>query len=119
WTSAPAWDVFPGTVSCRPYLNGAANVSEAIFPTKGFSGLTVRAFDPASRRWSVYWVSSRGGGLGPPGVGGFQGDVGVFLSDDTDDGVPVKVRVRRTKRPPDREFWEQAFSRDGGRTWET
>src|SRR4051812_38707513 len=48
WTATPEWDEFPGTVRCQPYLGGAANVSEAVFPTKGLSGLTVRTFDAES-----------------------------------------------------------------------
>ena len=32
--------------------------------------------------------------------------------------MPIKARMLRFKQPPDKERFEQAFSRDGGKTWE-
>ncbi len=55
------------------YLDGAATVDELYFPTKGWSGLTLRTFDKDKRQWSIYWVSSATGRLDPPVVGGFDG----------------------------------------------
>jgi hypothetical protein len=112
------WDEFPATICATIYLNGVANVDEIQFPTKGWSGLTLRTFDTAKKQWSIFWVNSRTGILYPPVVGGFDGDVGELYGEDTDDGRPVKVRFRWTKRGPDRASWEQAFSADGV-TWET
>ena len=121
WVSNPEWDEFPGTDRYVKYLGGIVNVDEAVFPTKGFSGLSIRVFDPGRRLWSEYWInaSTSGTPLAPPMVGGFRGDHGLFYGDDVDDGQPVKVRFIRTKQPPDKDRWEQAFSRDGGVTWET
>jgi hypothetical protein len=119
WTSTPEWEEFPGETRYVGYLDGMVSVDETSFPTKGWAGLTVRVFHAGTRQWSIYWISSRDGTLGSPMVGGFQGERGLFYGDDTDDGRPVKVRFIRTKRPPDRERWEQAFSRDGGESWET
>ena len=48
----------------------------------------------------------------------FDGDIGVFEGEDTFEGRPILVRfilVRRTTPTP---RWEQAFSADGGATWE-
>ncbi|MEO8021922.1 hypothetical protein [Polaromonas sp.] len=39
--------------------------------------------------------------------------------DDTLDGRPIKLRFLWTKAAPDVPRWEQAFSSDGGATWET
>jgi len=120
WTANPEWEEFLGKTSFTPYLGGVANVSESVFPTKGFAGLTVRVFDPEHHLWSIYWINgSNATDLGPPMIGGFRGNVGEFRGDDTDDGKPIKVRVIRTKLPPGKERWEQAFSQDGGTTWET
>ena len=119
WTANPEWEEFPGETRYLSYLGGMVSVDDTKFPTKGWGGLTVRAFNPATRQWSIYWISSRDGVVGSPMVGGFTGNIGHFYGDDTDDGLPIKARFIRTKQPPDRERWEQAFSRDGGRTWET
>ena len=112
------FDEFPAVSCTRVYLDGIANVDEIHFPTKGWSGLTVRHFDLEKKQWSIYWISSREGKMLPPVVGGFDGPIGEFYGEDTDDGKPVKVRFRWTKRGPDRASWEQAFSPDGV-TWET
>ena len=112
------WDEFPATACATLYLDSVANVDEIRFPTKGWAGISVRTFDRAKRQWSIYWVNSRDGVLFPPVVGGFDGAVGEFYGEDTDDGRLVKVRFRWTKHGPDRADWEQAFSTDGA-TWET
>jgi len=119
WTAYPEWDEFPGKTSYVQYLDGTISVDQTDFPTKGFSGLTVRVFDPARRQWFIYWVNSRNPEMGTPMVGGFQGNRGLFYGDDKDGDLPVKARFIRTKMPPDKERWEQAFSRDGGMSWET
>ena len=111
------WEEFPSTLCMRRYLGGMATVDEIAFPTKGWSGLTIRTFDVARRQWSIYWVSSRTGVMGPPQVGGFDGDRGRFLGEDEDGGHRVKVLYQWTKLDRDHARWEQSFSRDGA-TWE-
>jgi len=64
------WDEFPGTAVCRSHFDGAANVDQIDFPTLGFSGLTLRLFDPQRQEWSLYWASSRDGLLQPIQVPG-------------------------------------------------
>lgn len=112
------WDEFPGTLCMRPYLGGMVTVDELAFPTKGWSGLTVRAFDHAQQRWAVYWINSKTGTVGTPVRGGFSGERGEFYGEDEDGGHPVRVRYRWHKVDRDHARWEQAFSRDGA-TWET
>jgi hypothetical protein len=119
WTADPQWEEFTGRSHYETFLGGVVNIDETVFPTKGWAGLTVRVFDPVRRRWSIYWINNKGGDIGAPMVGGFTGNRGVFYGDDVDDGRPIKARYLRWKRPPDRDHWEQAFSRDGGVTWET
>jgi hypothetical protein len=111
------WDEFPGTLCMNPHLGGLATVDELYFPTKGWSGLTVRAFDLEKRQWSIFWISGKNGTVGTPVVGGFQGNRGEFYGPDKDDGRPVTVRYRWTKVDQDHARWEQAFSYDG-HAWE-
>ncbi len=111
------WDEFTGTSHVALHLAGVVNVDEIHFPTKGWSGLTLRTFHTEHRRWSIYWVSSRTGAVSPPVHGGFAGDHGEFYGEDEDDGRPVQVRFRWTKLGSHRARWEQAFSSDGV-SWE-
>ncbi|MFG3440902.1 hypothetical protein ACGF0J_26915 [Nonomuraea sp. NPDC047897] len=114
------WDEFPGTTISTRHFDGAANFDEIVFPTKGFSGLTLRLHDPATGLWSIYWASSARGVLDlPPMVGRFDGPRGEFYADDSHEGTPVRCRFVWTVHGPDSCRWEQAFSVDDERTWET
>ncbi|ALN81777.1 hypothetical protein [Lysobacter antibioticus] len=119
WVGSDEWDEFPATLSCESRLGGVVNIDDGVFPTKGWSGMTVRVFNLEQRRWYLYWIDSSSGRLFPPVVGGFVGDDGEFFGDDSDEGRPVKVRFRWKRLGPDAAHWEQAFSQDGGRHWET
>jgi hypothetical protein len=114
------WETFTGRHWAKVLLGGVANVDTVEFPEKGWSGSTFRHFDKAKRQWSIYWVNSRDGRMDYPGqAGGFDGDVGLFYGDDTDGGKPVRVVYRWEKQGADGARWEQAFSYDDGKTWET
>lgn len=112
------WEEFPAVTQARQQLGAMVNVDEINYPTKGWSGLTVRVFNPEKRQWSIYWVSSKRGVVDPPQVGGFTGNRGEFYGEDEDEGRHVKVRYIWVKTGPDTAHWEQAFSYDG-KTWET
>ena len=113
------WDEFPSTSVGEVLMGGVVNVDENEFPTKGWSGVTVRHFEIEKRQWKIYWINNRDGKMQEPVVGGFQGDIGLFFGEDVDDGRPVKVVYKWTKAGPNAARWEQAFSYDGGKTWET
>ena len=115
------WEEFDATVVARPLLDGVGNEDE--FRTDhagGFIGMSFRFFDPERRRWSIYWADSRRPGeLDPPVFGTFSGDVGVFDGEDVHRGRPILVRFTWSGITTPTPRWEQAFSDDGGRTWET
>jgi hypothetical protein len=118
WVRSNEWDEFPATSRCAKHLDGVVNIDEMVMPTLESSGLTVRAFDFAQRRWAIYWLNSRTGVLFPPVYGGFDGERGEFYGEDTDEGRPVKVQFIWMRRGPNAARWQQAFSLDG-RDWET
>jgi len=118
WVGSEDWEAFSGISRCEPRLGYAANVEEVSFPSRGSSGLSLRLFDRAAMRWSIYWVSSDGATLFPPVHGGFAGDFGLFFGEDTDGGKPIKVKFLWEKQGPIHARWSQAFSRDG-LAWET
>lgn len=116
------WQHFEAEQECRPILGGIGNIDEFVsdqFGRTRFVGMTLRLFDRDTRQWSIYWASNRKSGLEPPVVGAFAGGIGRFEGDDLHEGVPVRVRFIWSDIGPDRAHWEQAFSADGGKTWET
>jgi hypothetical protein len=113
------WEEFPGESSCHGFFDGAGSFDEIRFPTKGFSGSTIRMFNPDKQEWSIYWVNSRTGVLQPPVFGRFEDGVGTFYGDDEHEGTPVYVRYIWSKITPTSARWEQAFSVDKGQNWET
>ena len=117
WVGSNDWETFPCTIRCESRMGGVVNIDEGVFPTKGWSGMTLRLFNLKTRQWSLYWINSSTGELFPPVVGGFSGDRGEFWGDDTDEGRPIKVVFRWTRLGPDAARWEQSFSLDG-KEWE-
>jgi hypothetical protein len=114
------WDGTIATHWGKVLLGGVANVDTVHFPEKGWSGSTFRNFDKAKEQWSILWVNSRDGKLDYPGVtGGFEGNIGLFYGDDVDDNKPIRVVYRWEKQAAGHARWEQAFSYDDGKTWET
>ncbi|SDP35874.1 hypothetical protein [Lentzea jiangxiensis] len=109
------WVEFDATAEARPLLGGAAIIDS--FFADGWEGMTLRQYDPARDVWRIWWASTRAPGqLDPPLEGRFNGEHGVFLGDDVVGGHPVRLRFDWTAGPEP--VWQQAFSYDGGETWE-
>jgi len=93
----------------------------------GFVAMTLRVFDPASGRWSIYWLTNRDGGLDPatgtllpPVVGRFDADgVGRFEGEEVYKGRTARVRFTWTRSSERQARWEQAYSWDDGTSWQT
>lgn len=88
-----------------------------------FIGVTIRTYDPKTGLWRIYWVDNRfsKGEIQPPVVGRFKGNVGLFYGKDTYNGIPILVRFIWKVNPKGSKAvatWSQAFSTDGGKTWE-
>ncbi len=115
------WITFAGSCSARQLLGGFANMDENEIrkPAGSYIGMTVRMFDQAKGLWSIYWLDSRFPGVEPPVVGRFDQGIGTFYGDDMLDGRKIRVRFIWNVTNPDAPRWEQAFSADGGESWET
>lgn len=116
------WEHFNGRCSMDSILGGFGNVDDNIveLPSGTYRAASIRSFDPRSKTWSIWWLDARSpGSLDTPVVGGFSDGTGTFLANDTLDGRPIVVRFLWTVPLPDQPRWEQAFSADGGKTWET
>jgi hypothetical protein len=115
------WETFAGSCHLWPLLDGHGNIDDNLLelPTGPYRALSMRTFDPASRQWAIWWVDGRHPHrLDPPVVGGFAEGVGEFQCDDELRGQPIRVRYRWTRTDTPTPRWEQAFSPDGGRSWE-
>ncbi|MFK0225418.1 hypothetical protein ACIQUL_06590 [Streptomyces sp. NPDC090303] len=117
---ASGWREFDGHTTGSLFWDGRAHVDEIVFPSEGFSGLTLRLYEPETGEWTLNWSSSRTGRLDPPVRGRFSADgTGEFLGEDTCAGRPVRVRFRWSGITRDTARWEQSFAEAGTEAWVT
>lgn len=115
------WDVFGGRCHAQPLLGGQGNVDDnwLDLPAGAYRAATLRAFDPFSGQWAIWWLDARHPHqLDVPVRGGFAHGEGCFYADDVLDGRPIRVRFRWSGIGAQACHWEQAFSADGGASWE-
>lgn len=116
------WSDCYGTSVVRPFWHGSGDLEDGDLrcPDRHIAGMTLRMYNAASHEWSLYWGTQKIGLALPPQVGHFDGrGVGEFFARDTFQGKPIIVRYRWTLLPGDHPHFEQAFSPDNGKTWET
>lgn len=117
-TGSKTWVEYKGVTIVRPALDGAANLVELkVEGSAGkIQGLSLRLYDPIARQWSLNFAG--GGVLTPPVYGQFKDGRGVFYGQDTLGGRAILVRFVISDVTADSARFEQAFSDDGGFTWE-
>lgn len=101
------------------FADGVLSVDEFEFPSRGIKGCSIRTLDLAMRRWTIHWTTSDTGYLFAPVHGGFSAGRGEFYGNDVCDDRPVLARYLWLDCGTAHPRWEQAFSTDGGVTWET
>ena len=120
-TGCTDWQEFDGTCAAWPVLGGQGNIEDNALddPSGAYRAIAVRAFDPAAGLWSIWWLDGRSpANLDVPVRGHFENGIGTFLADDVLEGRPIKIRFRWSGITADSAVWEQAFSADGGESWE-
>ena len=121
-TGNTEWVPFDGTCTMQKLLDGQGNVDDNVLnlPEGSYRAVGLRAFDPKTRTWAIWWLDARNPHtMEVPVIGGFADGVGTFLADDTLRGKPIKVRFLWSNITPTTADWAQAFSPDAGKTWET
>jgi hypothetical protein len=115
------WAEYEGTSIVRRIWDGRGNTVELDVsgPAGRIEGLSLRLYNPQSRQWSLNYASSASGTLGVPTVGAFENRRGEFHDHEEIGGRMVLVRNVITDDTPRSIRFEQAYSTDGGRTWET
>jgi hypothetical protein len=117
-----SWEEFGGSSALRTLMDGRANVDDNVIDLPGgpYRAVTLRSFDPASKQWAIRWLDGRHPHqIDVPMVGSFERGVGTFYADELFNGWPIRVRFLWSNITADSCRWEQAFSADAGRTWET
>ena len=120
-TGLDEWDEFPATSVARHVLGGLGNIDRIVFDGQFASheGVTLRLFDPQSREWSLHWADNTSGRLFTRLVGGFQNGIGAFYAQEAFNDRQIFSRFIWSGVSATTCRWEQAFSEDGGTSWET
>jgi len=119
-TGSTAWVQYEGTTTVRPVWNGKANLVE--LEADGQAGhleaLSLRLYNSEAHQWSLNFSNSSGGTLGQPTIGEFKNGRGEFFDQETLNGRAIFVRFIISDITENSCHFEQAFSDDGGKTWE-
>jgi hypothetical protein len=119
-SGSKAWVEYEGSSVVHKIWGGAANVGEIDIsgPAGRIQGMSVRVYNPQSGQWGASFANARGGQLGAPMIGGFKDGRGEFYNQDTFGDRSIFVRFVFSDITPRTFRLEQAFSADGGKTWE-
>lgn len=119
-TGSNTWIELDGTVKVHPLWNGRANVEEleASNATVHFQGMTLFLYNPEARQWTQTFTNASDGVLTKSLTGQFAGGRGELYDQETVNGKAVYVRFIWSDINADSHHVEQAFSEDGGKTWE-
>ena len=120
--AAPDWAEYQGTSVIRPIAGGRFNLVELSVegPAGRIEGASLRLYNPQAHRWSLNYANVRSGILTAPVEGGFDGHGrGIFYANDVLDGRDIRVRFVITDVSRTQGHFEQSYSADDGKTWET
>jgi len=118
------WVEFDGTTVCRKVLDGRAEVEEMNVESADkhtrIQGMALRLYNPEAHQWSIYWVNGADGVMEQnPMVGEFNNGRGEFYNQQVYEGRAIYARFIWSGVNTNSPHFEQAFSTDGGKTWET
>ncbi len=119
-TGSNTWVEYNGMTIVRKVWNGNANLVELDVsgPVGRIEGLSLRLYNPDSRQWSLNFSNSATGTLSPPSIGEFKNGRGEFYGQESLSGRAIFVRFVIECTDVNTCRFEQAFSDDGGKSWE-
>lgn len=123
-TGSTTWTHMDGTTINSPFWSGRGNLAqvEADGPNGHLELLALRLYNPKSHEWTTSFATSSVGVLnsptGRPIVGRFKEGHGEFIDQEPYNGRTILVRFRIGPVDANNAQSEQAFSADGGKTWE-
>lgn len=112
---------YDGTSVVSKVWDGRASLIELEVdgPAGHVEGLGLRLYNPESRQWNLNWASSADGEFEPPMIGQFMDGRGEFVDQEIFGGKSILSRNAFSDISTDSSRFEQTFSDDGGRSWET
>jgi len=115
------WIEMDGTTVVRKIWNGRGNLAvlESDGPTGHLELLSLRLYDPQAKQWSLNFATTKVGTVSVPMIGEFRNGRGEFYDQEPFNGRTIWVRFTMFPISPNSAQSEQAFSDDGGKTWET
>ena len=119
-SGSSTWIEYEGTTVVRKIWNGRANLAElkADGPPGHLEVLSLRLYNPESHQWSLNSANVKTGTISVPTVGEFKNNRGEFYDWEVINGRMVLVRNVWKDISANSCTFEQAFSDDGGKTWE-
>ncbi len=119
-SGSSSWIELDGTTVVRKVWNGRANLAELVAdsPSGRLEVLSLRLYNPQSRQWSLNTANVDGGAMGQATIGEFKDGRGEFFDQETFKGRTILVRNVWSDITANSCHFEQAFSDDGGKTWE-
>jgi hypothetical protein len=119
-TGSTTWVEYEGTSVIRKVWNGRANLVELEVdgPAGHLEGVSLRLYNPDAHQWSLNFANSSNGTLSVPTIGEFKDGRGELYDQESFNGRTILVRNVFTNITPTSYRFEQAFSDDGGKTWE-
>jgi hypothetical protein len=120
-TGSTKWIALNGTSVVRKVWNGRANLVELEVdgPNGHIEGLSLRLYDPVAHQWSLNFANAKVGSFGVPTIGEFKNGRGEFYDREPVNGRVILVRNVWSDMKANSCHFEQAFSDDDGKTWET
>ena len=120
-TGSHTWVDYDGTSDVSKIWNGRASLLEleATGPAGRVEGVGLRLYNPKTHQWSLNWASGRDGVMEKPMIGEFIHGQGQFYDHEEFQGRMIFSRNGFSTIKPDSSRFEQAFSDDGGQSWET
>jgi hypothetical protein len=119
-TGSNTWVEYEGTSRVTKVLDGRASLVELKVrgPAGTLEGLSLRLYNPQSRQWSLNYANIASGVLTVAAIGEFKNGRGEFYNQDTLNGRSILVRFIISYITTTSVRYEQAYSDDGGKTWE-
>jgi hypothetical protein len=120
-SGSTTWVDYYGTDAVQKLWDGAnSGMIRAEGPGGHLEIFTLRLYDPNARTWSIFFANRAAGAVSlPPVVGSFKDGRGEFFDNETFNGKPIRVRFAVSDITANSCKFVQAFSADGGKTWET
>ena len=118
-TGSTTWVEYTGTDVVQRIWDGA-NVG--LIEADGSAGhleiFTMRLYNPETHEWSIHFTNSASGTMSLPAVGVFKDGRGEFFDQEAYNGRTILLRFSISDITPTSVRFAQAFSADGGKTWE-